>query len=137
MLGAVMLGVAGLAWGDQPTTRPNDMVRGKELYDRHCVQCHGAANDGKGPASASLVAPVPDLQGQIKSDDFDALVPVILDGRGTMPSFVNSFDKYDARRALRHMAGLTVETATEAATEETPEAAPEAPNDDVPPEGAP
>jgi len=111
---AVVLGVltfAGLARGDQPTTRPDDIVRGQELYDRHCVQCHGALNDGKGPAAASLVVPIPDLQSKFEIDDLDALVPVILDGRGAMPSFVNSFDKYDARRVLKHMAGLNPESA--------------------------
>ena len=124
---------AGLARGDQPTTRPNDLERGRELYERHCVQCHGALNDGQGPAAKALVKPVPNLQEAITAGNFEDMVAVVLDGKGTMPSFVNSFDKYDARRALRHMKGLGHADAEEVPDEEEPETpdedAPDAPAD--------
>jgi mono/diheme cytochrome c family protein len=37
---------------------PADVTRGKAVYERHCVTCHGAGGWGDGPAAASLtVAP--------------------------------------------------------------------------------
>lgn len=35
-------------------TRPGHVNNGQALYQRHCLQCHGAALDGKGPKAASL-----------------------------------------------------------------------------------
>ena len=45
-----------------PATReipyPEDLSRGKAVYERHCLSCHGASGRGDGPAAASLrVAP--------------------------------------------------------------------------------
>lgn len=37
---------------------PPDLSRGKAVYERHCLSCHGASGRGDGPAAASLrVAP--------------------------------------------------------------------------------
>lgn len=37
---------------------PSDLARGKSVYSRHCVNCHGAGGWGDGPAAESLkVAP--------------------------------------------------------------------------------
>jgi mono/diheme cytochrome c family protein len=33
---------------------PADMTRGKAVYERHCVACHGAGGWGDGPQAASL-----------------------------------------------------------------------------------
>ncbi len=81
--------------------RPSDMERGKELYELHCVSCHGARNRGDGPATEALVAPVPDLVGTVRADD--ATASLVLQGRGPMPSFEATFDAKDARRVLKYM----------------------------------
>ena len=37
---------------------PPDVMRGKAVYERHCLTCHGAGGWGDGPTAASLkVAP--------------------------------------------------------------------------------
>ena len=37
---------------------PSDLARGKAVYERHCLRCHGAGGWGDGPAADSLtVAP--------------------------------------------------------------------------------
>ncbi|MCB9685968.1 MAG: cytochrome c [Alphaproteobacteria bacterium] len=102
-LAAVLLS-CGVALAAQPTKRPTDEVRGKELYERHCLACHGTRGAGDGPATTALVAPVPDLMGKVKADP--ATVDVVELGRGAMPSFQPSFDAADAKRVLMYMAKL-------------------------------
>jgi len=90
------------AFAEQPTKRPSDEERGKELWERHCTACHGPANRGDGPATEALVVEVPDLRDQIKVND--AMMKLVLRGRGAMPGYETSFDKNDARRVLKYMA---------------------------------
>ena len=37
-------------------TRPGNLKDGQRLYQQHCLRCHGATLDGKGPDAASLSA---------------------------------------------------------------------------------
>jgi len=95
------LAVGAAAWAGVPKKRPEDHVRGKQLWERSCWQCHGEAFDGQGPAAAAFPdGTVPDLRGEITRDRFDALVKVILNGQGDMPAFATEFDKHEARRIL-------------------------------------
>lgn len=90
------------AFAEQPNKRPSDEERGKELWERHCTACHGPANRGDGPATEALVVEVPDLRDQVKIND--AMMKLVLRGRGAMPGYETSFDKNDARRVLKYMA---------------------------------
>jgi len=105
----LVLLVAGTAVG-APTTkkkkknaRPTDVERGKELYVRHCVACHGAEARGDGPMTKSLVADVPNLNNVLTRETLSTYVPSVLKGKNVMPGFELSFDKHDARRVLRTM----------------------------------
>lgn len=89
----------------QPNKRASDADRGRELYNRHCVQCHGVAAKGDGPAARSLVHPPTDLQGKVKADD--ATIAIVRGGKGPMPAFDQSFGVDDSRRVLQFMAGLS------------------------------
>ena len=91
----------------RPTKRLSDEARGQLLYERHCVQCHGPQAAGDGPLTSSLVKPVPDLRNALGPDQRARQVLVVLDGRGTMPAFRASFDRFDAERVMRHMARIT------------------------------
>ena len=97
------IGASALA--AQPTKRPSDADRGRDLYNRHCVQCHGVGARGDGPASRSLVHPPADLQGKVKADD--PTIAIVRNGKGPMPAFDQSFGPEDARKTLAFMAGLT------------------------------
>ncbi|MCA9489007.1 MAG: cytochrome c [Myxococcales bacterium] len=119
----------GVALAGQPTKRPTDEQRGKELYERHCLACHGARGAGDGPATEALVVPVPDLMGKVKADP--ATVDVVEIGRGTMPSFRPSFDAADARRVLMYMAKLDQTPDEPAPAEEPPSEDDEAPVEDA------
>lgn len=35
-------------------TRPGNLKSGQALYQQHCLRCHGATLDGKGPDAAKL-----------------------------------------------------------------------------------
>jgi len=104
LLGVGLL-VAGLAWAAKPAVKkPTDEKRGQELYERHCIQCHGAQAAGDGPLSAALVSPVPNLRGKLPEKEFERLGKVVLEGKSAMPGFSASFDVEDAKRVLKHMA---------------------------------
>ena len=118
--------IAGAAVAARPSKRLDDVERGKQLYERHCVQCHGAGVAGDGGATAAMIAKVPDLRaGKLTDANQEAMVAVVLDGRGPMPSFEASFDRYEARRLLRYMQSL----ADGKAEEKAPPAPPEPPGE--------
>lgn len=100
---ATLLLIAGAAFADRPSKRQSDKVRGEMLYSQHCVQCHGPTAAGNGPATASLVVPIPDLRGVITAENREQKVEVVLSGKGAMPGFFMTLDRHDARRAVRHM----------------------------------
>ena len=107
----MLLGLLSLsALAADAQKRPTDDQRGKELYERHCVSCHGATARGDGPATEALVVPVPDLQGQVRADA--ATIKVVQFGRRAMPAFEASFDSDDARRVLLWMAKVHTAPAT-------------------------
>ncbi|MCO4747609.1 MAG: cytochrome c [Proteobacteria bacterium] len=92
----------------RPTKRLSDEARGEQLYDRHCIQCHGENGAGDGPLTPSLVKPVPDLRELLVEANRERFVPVVMDGRASMPAFRNSFDRYDGERVMRHMERIAV-----------------------------
>ena len=97
-------GAIAVAAGTNNNKRPSDDERGRELYLRHCLMCHGAAGRGDGAASSFLVHAPSDLQGRVKDDD--ATAKLVLKGKEAMPGFEASFDRYDAHRVLKYMANL-------------------------------
>lgn len=106
--GLTLVLLGSMASAGQPTKRPSDQERGEFLYRRHCMVCHGPANDGQGPLAAQLVAPIPSLIGTVEPTD--DMAKVVLKGRGAMPGYEATFDKPDAIRVLKVMKQLTVET---------------------------
>jgi cytochrome c oxidase cbb3-type subunit 3 len=52
-------------------TRSVNLKTGQKLYQQHCLKCHGARLDGKGPDAASLRMPPVDFHkylSRVKSD---------------------------------------------------------------------
>ncbi|MCB9664556.1 MAG: c-type cytochrome [Alphaproteobacteria bacterium] len=76
---------------DWPGKVPSKSERGEELWDRHCVACHGPQAKGDGPLAAALVAQVPDLSMGLPGRDRKELVQLVLRGRGAHPAFEQSF----------------------------------------------
>lgn len=86
-----------------PKKRPEDDIKGKELWERSCWHCHGKGNAGDGPAAADLPVGVPNLQGEIREDRFEALTDTIMQGKGAMPAFEVELDRHNARRILVYL----------------------------------
>ena len=111
--------------------RPSDQERGTELYERHCLACHGSLGRGDGPAGKALVRPPADLRGVLLKENISEFVSSVTLGKNGMPGFELSFDKHDTRRVLRTMVRL-LETEPKVESEE--EAEEETPPADSPPE---
>jgi mono/diheme cytochrome c family protein len=107
-----------------PRKRSADHVRGQELWERSCWQCHGEEARGDGPAAEALTAKVPDLRGRVGAERQQELVTLILAGKGMMPAFSEELNRTDVRKILVYLRRLE--------NEEPPEIpeAPEAPADE-------
>lgn len=100
---------------DWPAKVPSKSERGRQLYDRHCVACHGERGAGDGPLAADLVAEVPDFSKGLGGLDREELVRSVMRGKGAMPSFEQAFRdikpykepyKAYAEAVLEHMDAL-------------------------------
>lgn len=127
------LALVPLVYAAQPKKRPEDHVVGKELWDRSCWQCHGKRNAGDGPAAAALRGGVPDLRGAVTEDRYDALVEVIVEGKGLMPAFAAEMNNHDARRILVYLSKLDAEGPPEEEPEPPPDTRREAPAEEPEP----
>ncbi len=115
LLGTIVALVPDGEAKDWPKRVPSEADRGKELYARHCVACHGEGAAGDGPLSASLVAPVPDLSEGWDARPIEPLVDAVLVGTGSMPGFSRAFEELypwggdfrdPARDVLKHMKSI-------------------------------
>ena len=55
----------------QPADHGAQSARGKNVYDAHCVECHGAGGNGDGPAAALLHAAAARLHVRQVQDPID------------------------------------------------------------------
>jgi len=122
------LGVSGAQAG-QPTRQKTPEQQGKELWERHCVACHGPGNRGDGPATKALVAKVPDLRGKVKAND--AATKIVIRGKGSMPGYEATLTRNEVRHVLNHMAKVH----SKAAAKEGAKAKGKAKAKNVPPAG--
>ena len=97
-----------LAFADGPTKLPLNHVRGKQLYDDLCFQCHGSLALAENEIAKATGAPA--LAGRIPSEDYKDAITVIQEGRGVMPSYEMTLDKHDSKRILIYLSRLDSET---------------------------
>ncbi|MBT5110767.1 MAG: c-type cytochrome [Rhodospirillaceae bacterium] len=81
LIGAFAIGLLALSSGPamaQSGAKTGDSDKGEAVYQKRCLQCHGAEGDGLGPAAERLNPPPRDFTlglYKIKSSAFDADLP--------------------------------------------------------------
>ena len=74
-----------LSWlGQTQAANDADLAAGRDLYEKHCEICHGAAGKGDGPLADELKTPPPDLTliAQRRAASFpEEEIREIIDGR--------------------------------------------------------
>lgn len=109
---AILLAVIGgeVAIAEIPKQRSPDHVRGRELWEQSCWQCHGATAEGDGPSAEALAVDVPSLRGTVTIEGRDRLINTIIYGQGLMPAYGETFDRPEARRILAFLQRLETMT---------------------------
>jgi mono/diheme cytochrome c family protein len=109
---AILLAVIGgeVAIAEIPKQRSPDHVRGRELWEQSCWQCHGATAEGDGPSAEALTVDVPSLRGTVTIEGRDRLINTIIYGQGLMPAYGETFDRPEARRILAFLQRLETMT---------------------------
>ncbi|MCW5799028.1 MAG: hypothetical protein ABS70_02965 [Nitrospira sp. SCN 59-13] len=57
LVAAVGLTLAAVVDGARAQEFPPDAAKGKAVYERHCLACHGAGGRGDGPDASGLTVP--------------------------------------------------------------------------------
>lgn len=88
-----------------PST-PDAVKRGRDLFERDCMQCHGKAGHGDGPQAATLQPQPADLASTpVQSQTDGALYWKMTQGRGMMPgATLGERDKWAVINFLRTLA---------------------------------
>ena len=97
-----------VAIADVPKTIPLPHIRGKELYDDLCFQCHGVNGMADTPLAKSTSSPK--LAGQFLDGNYAEGIKVVQQGVGVMPAYEMIIDKHDTKRILIYLSGLDAET---------------------------
>ena len=87
--------------------RAGAVRRGKELYGRFCVPCHGAAGGGDGLVALRGFPPPPSLAVAHAIDLTDGQIFHILShGQGNMPSYASQIDREDRWRVVLYVRSM-------------------------------
>lgn len=72
-------------------TRPENVKHGQQIYQRHCLRCHGEALDGKGPDAGSISVPPANFHTHLSrmKDDFELRLTI---QRGRMFTAMHQWD---------------------------------------------
>ena len=88
------------------TIVPESLARGKALYEKNCLACHGSTGDGKGPAATTLAPPPSNFK--MIQPDFDYIRKVLRDGiPGTsMPVWKDQLSESDNAAVAAYVRSL-------------------------------
>lgn len=89
----------------KPKAFKPSLKKGKLVYKKNCLMCHGAKGKGDGPAGKALKAR--DFsKGKFKYGSKDAdLIKIIKKGKGSMPAYKKMSDK-DLKNVIHYIRSL-------------------------------
>jgi mono/diheme cytochrome c family protein len=93
------------------------LARGKQMYERGCVPCHGVNADGQGPVTAKGIPPWSLVAPHVGNYSDGFLYSIIRVGRGLMPGYahqITHFDRWHVVNYLRSLQGQLPQGAVEA-----------------------
>ena len=91
----------------QPLTQSGDPQKGKAIYERHCVTCHGPGGKGDGPIGQALIPPAANLTFLGKQSD-QTILDTLRNGRpGTaMPAWKDDLNALELNHLLSFLRTL-------------------------------
>ena len=92
----------------QSFTQSGDPQKGKALYERHCVTCHGLGGKGDGPIGQALIPPAANLT-LLGNQSDQTILDTLRNGRaGTaMPAWKNDLNALELNHLLSFLRTLT------------------------------
>jgi len=75
----------------------NDVFKGREVFMRECMACHGESGEGKLPGLTNF------KEGQTLFKTDSVLIDIVRDGKGVMPSFNGLLADEDIRNVVAYL----------------------------------
>lgn len=84
------------------------LAKGKTLYVKECLSCHGPTGKGDGPGAKDLETKPHDLSSpQLREQTDGALFWKITEGKKPMPSYAQTFSDEDRWNLVNYIRSLT------------------------------
>lgn len=107
-------GIAGvfmglLSWSEARSAPPEELEKGRAIYERHCADCHGTEGRGDGKLAPSLSPRPGNFVSALTSAKTDQdLLKIIANGRPrtAMPGWNDRLSEEEQRAALAYIRSL-------------------------------
>jgi mono/diheme cytochrome c family protein len=91
--------------------QPDQLATGRDLWNAHCTECHGATGKGDGPRATAGNLNMVDLSRNINLSD-EAIFTTVTQGIPNMPSFARVLDDTQRRAVVAYTRSLAVANPT-------------------------
>ncbi|MBI2956983.1 MAG: cytochrome c [Acidobacteria bacterium] len=85
---------------------PENLAKGKVLYDTYCLVCHGAAGRGDGPVAGGALQPADLTMARIQAQPDGLLYDTIRHGFGLMPAYYERLAPEERWRVVLYVRSL-------------------------------